>query len=50
MKSYHSDNGTYSSAEFTSDCEKLDQKTNYSGVGAQHQNGVAERNIKTIAS
>ena len=50
IKLYHSDNGIFSSAEFTSDCEKLDQKINNSGVGAQHQNGVAERNIKTIAS
>ena len=50
IKSYHSDNGIFSSAKFTSDCEKLDQKINYSGVGAQHQNGVAERNIKIVAS
>ena len=50
IKSYHSDNGIFSSAEFTSDCEKLGQKTNYSGVGDQHQNDVGERNIKTITS
>ena len=50
IKLCHSDNGIFSLAEFTSDCEKLDQKTNYSGVGAQHQNGLAERNIKTIVS
>ena len=50
IKSYHSDNGIFSSAEFTSDCEKLDQKINYNGVGATHRNSVAERNSKTIAS
>ena len=50
IKSYYSDNGIFSSFEFNSDCEKLEQKINYSGVDARHQDGVAERNIKTIAS
>ena len=50
VKSYHSDNGIFASAEFKADCQKHDQKIDFSGVGAQHQNGVAEQNIKTIAS
>ena len=50
IKKYHSDNGIFAAAEFKDDCEKLEQTIDYSGVGAQHQNGVAERNIKTVAS
>jgi hypothetical protein len=30
------------------DCDSLDQKYTFSGVGAHHQNGVAECNIKTV--
>ena len=48
--SYHSDNGVFAAKEFTDDCERLRQKVDFSGVGAQHQNGVAERNIKTVTS
>ncbi|KAL7524937.1 hypothetical protein ACHAXR_002552, partial [Thalassiosira sp. AJA248-18] len=50
IKSYHSDNGVFAAKEFKDDCESLQQKIDFSGVGAQHQNGVAERNIKTVAS
>ena len=50
IKKYHSDNGVFAAAEFKNDCEKLEQTIDYSRVGAQHQNRVAEHNIKTIAS
>ena len=50
IKSFHSDNGVFASKEFTDDCKRQDQKIDFSGVGAQHQNGVAEQNIKTVAS
>ncbi len=50
IKSYHSDNGVFAAKEFKSDCERLKKKIDFSGVGAQHQNGVAERNIKKVAS
>ena len=50
IKSYHSDNGVFASAEFKTDCEELEQKIDFSGVGAQHQNGVAERNIGTVST
>ena len=49
IKKYHSDNGVFAAQEFKDDYDKLDQKVDFSGVGAQHQNGVAERNIKTVA-
>ena len=50
IKSYHLDSGIFAGNEFMNDCETLKQTIDYSGVGAQHQNGVAERNIKTVAS
>ena len=50
IKSYHSDNGIFAAKEFKDDCERLEQPITFSGIGAQHQNGVAECNIKTVAS
>ena len=50
IKSYHSDNGVFASNKFKDDCKHLEQTIVFSGVGAQHQNGVAKRNIKTVAS
>jgi hypothetical protein len=50
VKRYHSDNGVFTAAEFREDCDlKLQQQT-FSGVGAKHQNGRAERAIQTIMS
>jgi hypothetical protein len=45
---YHSDNGIFASAEFRDHCDKLNQDLSFSGVGAHHQNGVAERAIGTV--
>ena len=50
IKSFHSDNGVFALKEFTDNCKRQDQKIDFNGVGTQHQNGVAERNIKTVAS
>ena len=49
IQEYHSDNGTFASAAYKADCASQSQKCSFSGVGAHHQNGVAERNIRTIA-
>jgi len=48
IKRYHADNGIYASKIFKSSCEALNQTYDFSGVGAKHQNGVAERMIGTI--
>lgn len=48
IKKYHSDNGIFASAAFKASCSALGQQIRYSGVGAHHQNGIAERNIKTV--
>ena len=38
----------FASKAFKSDCDGKSQTYSFSGVGAHHQNGVAERNIKTV--
>jgi hypothetical protein len=45
---YQSDNGVFSAAEFVEEITRNNQQIRYSGVGAHHQNGVAERAIGTI--
>ena len=50
VKKYHGDNGIFASAAFRQDCLLKDQDLDFSGVGAQHQNGRAERAIRTITS
>jgi hypothetical protein len=49
IKEYHADNGVFASNAFKDECDSLSQLYSFSGVGAHHQNGVAERNIKTVA-
>lgn len=48
IKKYRGDNGVYATYLFKSSCEVLNQAQDFSGVGAKHQNGVAERMIGTI--
>ena len=50
VKKYHGDNGIFASAAFRQDCLLKDQDLDFSGVGAQHQNGRAERAIRTVTS
>ena len=45
---YHGDNGTFKSKEFTDTVAEAEQDMKLSGVGAHHQNGVAERAIRTV--
>ncbi len=49
IKEYHSDNGIFLLTEFKAHCDRHQTKYSYSGVGAKHMNGVAKRNIKTVA-
>ena len=50
IKSYHVDNSPFGNADFVRSIEDHGQAIKFSGVGAHHQNGVAERTIKTISS
>jgi hypothetical protein len=49
IKAYHLDNRFFAAANFQEHCEQQQQKFSFSGEGAKHQNGIAERNIKTVA-
>ena len=48
LKSFRGDNGIYKAAEFRAELRDNDQHITYCGVGAYHQNGVAERYIRTM--
>ena len=48
IKHYHTDNGVFTSQDFVAEVHQSDQRLTYSGVGAHHQNGVAERAIGTV--
>ena len=48
VKHYHADNGVFDTAEFMEEINKHEQTIDFSGVGAKHQNGVAERAIRTV--
>ena len=47
-KHYHANNGRFAETTFTSDCKSKLQKLTFCGVGAHHQNGVAENTIKQL--
>jgi hypothetical protein len=38
----------FASADFKEHCAQQEQSYSFSGVGAKHQNGIAECNIKTV--
>eukprot|EP00978_Attheya_sp_CCMP212_P006292 scaffold14257_cov69-Attheya_sp.AAC.1 len=46
IKRYHADNGRYAEADFRADATKQGQTVTYCGVGAHHQNGIAESWVK----
>ncbi|KAI2505066.1 hypothetical protein MHU86_9342 [Fragilaria crotonensis] len=50
VKRYRADNHPFGSKEFQESLDSTRQTLTFSGVGAKHQNGVAERAIQTITS
>ena len=48
IKEYHDDGGIFASREYQDDYRNRGQNFRFSGVGAHHQNGAAERSIRTI--
>ena len=48
VQSYQSDNGIFTSSDFMEKVNKGLQNITFSGVGAHHQNGIAERGIQSI--
>jgi len=45
---FHTDNGVFTASEFQDELAKMEQGLSLSGVGAHHQNAVAEREIGTV--
>eukprot|EP00804_Cyclotella_cryptica_P001119 CCRYP_008393-RA/>CCRYP_008393-RA protein AED:0.39 eAED:0.39 QI:0/0/0/1/0/0/2/0/218 len=48
IKHLHSDDGVFIVDMFHDDCRTKHQSQSFSGVGAKHQNSIAERAIQTI--
>jgi hypothetical protein len=48
MKSFHTNNGVFTSSEFPQHVSENAYNVTQSGVGERHQNGVAERAIQTV--
>jgi hypothetical protein len=48
IRCYHTDNGIVASKEFRASCFQQKQCIKFCGVNAHHQNGIAERHIRTI--
>ena len=49
VEHYHADNGVFASRAFRDEIAKCGQGLSFCGVGAHHQNGVAERRIQDLA-
>ena len=49
IKRYRADNHPFKSQEFQKSLDSTRQTITFSGVGAKHQNGIAERTIQTIS-
>ncbi len=50
VKTYHADNHVFDSKQFAIEIENRTQYIQFSGVGAHHQNGIAERAIRSVVS
>jgi hypothetical protein len=48
VKHYHADNHPFQAKVFQESLDTANQRITFSGVGAKHQNGVAERAVQTI--
>ena len=46
---YHADNGIFADNAFREACRRAQQGLTFCGVGAHHQNGVAERRIRDLS-
>ncbi len=49
VQHYHADNGIFASRSFREEVQKSGQTLSFCGVGAHHQNGVAERRIQDLS-
>ena len=50
IQGYRADNGIYRSEDFMNALKQKGQTIQFSGIGAHHHNGIAERTIRTISN
>lgn len=48
VKHYHADNGIFACKQWKNSCSELHQGLTFAGVNAHHQNGRAERKIRSL--
>ena len=48
IRGYHADNGIFKANKWMESCRSQSQSLTFAGVNAHHQNGVAERRIRTL--
>ena len=48
IRAYHADNLRFNDSNFTSDCNRSGQSLTFCGVGAHHQNAIAEAKVKLV--
>ena len=48
VEAYHADNGILRAHKWVKECQERGQTLTYAGVNAHHQNGIAERRIRTL--
>ena len=48
VRGYHADNGIFKANKWVESCRSQSQNLTFAGVNAHHQNGVAERRIRTL--
>jgi hypothetical protein len=49
IKGYHADNGQFADLSWKDACNYLNQNSTFCGIGAHHQNGIAECCIRDLA-
>ena len=48
IRGYHADNGIFRANKWVESCRNQSQSLTFAGVNAHHQNGIAERRIRTL--
>ena len=48
VRGYRADNGRFADKEWRQDCDEQRQSLTFCGVGAHHQNGIAEKCIRDL--
>ena len=48
IKAYHADNGIFRANKWVNACRESKQPLTFAGVNAHHQNGIAERRIRSL--